>query len=798
VEREGRISLWSPQAESLLGYPAEAVIGTSAVDLLATPQHRKTALVAIDGHAAGQGWGGVLALRHRDGHELRVALCVRPVLDGDGPAGWSVNAADAQQAERAEIERAILQALFSQSPMPITVMDDELRHRWVNVAAARATDMPAERLIGQRIGELAPVADAQTIERVLRQVRDTGEPVFDFEVHARHPADPDREVVLSGSSFRLRDPEGRPLGMFQTYADITEAHRARRRLALLTEAGARIGATLDVVHTAQDVANVLVPAFGDLVAVDLAEAVFDGDEPMKIVGGGKPHLRRAAVAAADNHWPDNLLQPGATAPALPDTAKVRLIQRGRTIVADRKELIDQLGDPRLVDLYVPKDGQSLAVTPLFARGFVLGAVTIWRTDPTKPFDEEDAELLGEIASRAALSVDNARRYTREHRAAAALQQQLLPPAQTDTAAGRTEGFYLPAGGGAEISGDWFDVIPLPSLRTALVIGDVTGHGLHATATMGRLRTGVQTLADLELDPTELLTRLDELVTRLAAEADPAHRDTVGATCLYAVYDPVTRSCAFANAGHPPPVLVHPDGTTRLLEISSGAPLGTGGMPFETTTIEMEPGSILALYTDGLIERDSRDIDAGLRRLTDDLTRLCRPGRPLGDIGRALLYDVGDQSPPRDDIALLLARVGAVPPDSVATWEFPADPAVVADAREATARQLAIWGLEELAFSTELVVSELVTNAIRYAGGPIGLRLIRENVLVCEVTDPSNTQPRLRRARWTDEGGRGLYLVAQLTARWGSRYGRRGKTIWAEQPLSPAADQVTSLPWAALF
>jgi serine phosphatase RsbU (regulator of sigma subunit)/anti-sigma regulatory factor (Ser/Thr protein kinase) len=472
-----------------------------------------------------------------------------------------------------------------------------------------------------------------------------------------------------------------------------------------------------------------------------------------------------------------------------------MVQRGRTIVPDREELAAELGDPRLVEVYVPKDGKSLAVAPLYARGFVLGAVTIWRTDQKAPFDEDDAELLTDIASWAALSVDNARRYTREHRAAAALQQRLLPPAQTDTAAARTEGFYLPAGGGAEISGDWYDVIPLPSLRTALVVGDVTGHGLHATATMGRLRTGVQTLADLELDPTELLTHLDDLVARLAAEAEPAQRDTVGATCLYAVYDPITCSCTLASAGHPPPVLVQPDGTTRLLEISSGPPLGIGGMPFETTTVDLEPGSVLALYTDGLIERDGFDIDAGLRRLTGDLERLCRRGGLLADMGRDLLYDAGDH-PPRDDIALLLARMSAVPPENVATWEFPADPAVVADARDAAARQLASWGLGELAFTTELVVSELVTNAIRYAGGPVGLRLIRDNVLVCEVTDPSNTQPRLRRARWTDEGGRGLYLVAQVTARWGSRYGQQGKTIWAEQPINAAAGQATSLPMTA--
>ncbi len=240
----------------------------------------------------------------------------------------------------------------------------------------------------------------------------------------------------------------------------------------------------------------------------------------------------------------------------------------------------------------------------------------------------------------------------------------------------------------------------------------------------------------------------------------------------------------ASAGHLPPLVVLPDGTTRVVALSPGPPLGVGGAPFETTTIDLAPGSVLALYTKGLVYRaDGYDIEAGTRWLADSLAGLCRSDRALHDVGQDLLSCLKDR-PPREDIALLLARTSGVPPESTADWEFPADPAVVATAREATARQLATWGLDDLVFSTELIVSELVTNAIRYAGGQVGLRLICDNVLICEVTDPSNSQPRLRRARWTDEGGRGLFLVAQLAARWGSRYGRQGKTIWAEQSLAP--------------
>ncbi|WP_435224258.1 ATP-binding SpoIIE family protein phosphatase [Streptomyces sp. Tue6028] len=389
--------------------------------------------------------------------------------------------------------------------------------------------------------------------------------------------------------------------------------------------------------------------------------------------------------------------------------------------------------------------------------------------------------MTQIASRCALAIDNARRYTREHRAAVALQKRLLPPATTETPAAQTASVDRPAGGGAEISGDWYDAIALPSLRVALVAGDVVGHGMAASATMGRLRAAIQTLADLELEPDELLTRTADLVQRLAAEAPPGDNDIVGATCLYAVYDPVTRRCTMASAGHPPPVLVRPDGTTEPVGISPGPPLALSGMPYETTTVDLEPASVLALYTDGLVEHGEAGSDEGLRRLTDMLAAVCCPDRALDEAGQALLTDLVDAEP-RDDATLLLARTRAVPAEDTAHWEIPADPAAVSQAREWAALQLSRWGLHDLLFSTELIVSELVTNAIRYGRAPAELRLIRHDVLVCEVTDSSSTQPRMRRARSTDEGGRGLFLVAQLAGRWGCRHGQNRKTIWSEQSI----------------
>ncbi|MFE5733258.1 SpoIIE family protein phosphatase [Streptomyces sp. NPDC056528] len=783
VDRAGTVRLWSAEAEALLGHPAEEVCGTPAVELLTTRGDREAAPAGRDRSEAGRSWDGVFALRHRDGHEVRVALRVRPLTDREGRAGWSVSAGDAGRIEREGVDRAMMRALFEQYPTPIALLDGESRYRLLNGAAERVLGRPGNRLIGRYAGADASHADSGTIGRVLRQVRETGESVLGLPVRGRPLSGPDADRMWSLSAFRLTDPADRLLGMGQAYVDITDGYRAERRLELLTRAGAGIGATLDVARTAQELADVLVPALGDVAWVALAEAVIDGNEPPKMSGPGQWNLRRIGVAPPGEDWPTGLPAAGALPPALPNHPLLRRIGRGETILLpDLDSVIAAAeGHSELAPLFVPDRGHSAIAAPLFARGLVLGTVVVWRTRRPGPFGQEHADLLTEIASRAALGVDNARRYTREHRAAVALQQRLLPAATTDAPAAETAGFYVPAGGGAEIGGDWYDVIALPSFRVALVAGDVTGHGLPATATMGRLRTAVDTLADLELDPDELLTHLDDLVQQLQGEA-PHQGDTVGAGCLYAVYDPVTCQCTLASAGHPPPVVIRPDGTVESVEVSPGPLLGVGGMPFEATTFDLEPGSVIAVYTKGVIYRDDHDPDAGLRRLTDRLARSAVLGRDLDGVGHELLRSLGE-APTRDDMALLLARTRAVAPENTATWEFPADVSVAAAARKAAAGQLAAWGLDELSFTTELVVSELVTNAVRYAGGPIGLRLIRGDVLVCEVNDPSNTQPRLRRARWSDEGGRGLFLIAQLTTRWGSRYTRSGKTIWTEQPLT---------------
>ncbi|MGW3725832.1 SpoIIE family protein phosphatase [Streptomyces sp. NPDC000851] len=555
---------------------------------------------------------------------------------------------------------------------------------------------------------------------------------------------------------------------------------ARRRLELLHDAGVRIGTTLDVAHTAEELAEVTVPRFADFTAVDLPASVLRGDEPGPL--GEDTALRRVALGAVPGESP--LQETGGAVHYGPATPQAHGLESGQSVLepdlaaAEGRHGQDAEGTERML----AAGFHSLITVPLQARGVTLGVVSFYRSRQPAPFEDDDLSLAQELVGRAAICIDNARRYTREHTTALALQRSLLPRGRPEQSAVEAAFRYLPAQAG--VGGDWFDVIPLSGARVALVVGDVVGHGLHAAATMGRLRTAVHNFCSLDLPPDDLLTHLDDLVGRLdrgegwAVENTHPDAGIVGATCLYAVYDPVSRRCSLTRAGHPVPAVVGPDGTVEFVDLPSGPPLGLGGMPFETVELDLAEGSQLVLYTDGLIEDRLRDIDTGLERLR---TVLACAGRPPEETCDAVL-DALLADRPSDDVALLVARTNALGPERVAQWELPSDPAVVSRTRAAVTDQMAVWGLDDMAFTTELVASELVTNAIRHATGPVRLRLLRDRALICEVSDGSSTSPRLRRARTEDEGGRGLFLVAQLTERWGTRYTTDGKVIWTEQPL----------------
>ncbi|MFG2602594.1 SpoIIE family protein phosphatase [Streptomyces sp. NPDC048514] len=778
IDDAGTLLEWNEGARRLLGHPADTVVGRPAAELLAG-----------DGAPAtppGSRWQGTVGLRHRDGRILSVWLLAhrRPPRDDHG-GDWLVvtplMAADPPAASDPLAEAALIQ-----SPCAVAVYDDQLRLRRMNDRMAAVVGLPEERLRGLRPSEIGGRPQSEELESCMLQVLASGRSL-DMQSFMRSGGE-DRAHAWLARMAPVRDADGTVRGVCVAAHDVTDNHRARERLQLVNEASMRIGTTLDVTRTAQELAHMCVPALADFVTVDLLDPEDYGGEPPARIRAPLT-LRRAAHWSVLGGVPEAVMRPGQTERYPAGSPQADSLTAGHTITASVAE-----GDMAKWLTWNTARGEQVRAfgihssmsVPILARGLTLGVAVFTRHRRPDGFTADDRLLAEEITTRAAVCIDNARRYSRERETALALQRSLLPRTLPRTAALEAASRYLPAAR-AGVGGDWFDVIPLSGMRVAMVVGDVVGHGIQASATMGRLRTAVRTLADIDLAPDELLTHLDDLVLRLSDEhSGDGNPGEVGATCLYAVYDPVSRRCTLARAGHPPPVLMPPGGRPRLLDLPAGPPLGLGGLPFESTEVELPEGTLMALYTDGLLLSRSRDPEAGrgllfeaIRAHADSLHETCDL------ILQALLPQAGVP----DDVALLLARTRGLPASRVATWEVPDDPALVAPIRKQVVERLDAWGLGEAAFTTELVVSELVTNAIRYGARPIRLRLIHDaSTLICEVSDTSPTAPHLRRAKIFDEGGRGLLLVAQLTQRWGSRHTPEGKTIWAELPLYEGDDR----------
>ncbi|QIY75235.1 SpoIIE family protein phosphatase [Streptomyces sp. RLB1-33] len=784
VDARGSVMVWSAGATQLLGYEPEEIVGRRATDLLAADLPASARRHIADGRR----WATEVALRHREGGRVVVRLRGAPLVDAAGRRLWLVTgAALTNPAGPSDPNAAAMWGrTLAQLPLPVAVYDLEARLVAANEVMTRVMGRTEEEMRGLTLWEIEPSWPFDEYDGLQREVLRTGEMIF-HEQHGQAPGET-REHAWSMFLSPLKDEDGTVQGLSAAVFDTTEQYWARQRLAVLNDASLRIGSTLDVTRTAEELAEVAVTGFADFVTVDLLESVAQGEEPQSVPPGEPVMVRRAAQRSVLKGCPESVVASGGTTLYPADSLPVLALVSGRSTrhrsddPALRAWVESSPARAETVGQYLI---HSVMMVPLRARDLTLGMVHFLRHRTPESFGEDDLLLAEEIVARAAVSVDNARRYTRERRTALALQRSLLPERPPALTAVDVAYRYLPAGSGADIGGDWLDVIQLSGARVALVVGDVVGHGIQASATMGRLRTAVRTLADVDLAPDELLTQLDDLVIRLDREEGPEARGRaeetsgeVGATCLYAVYDPASRRCTLARAGHPPPALVTADGTVRFLDLPAGPPLGLGGLPYESAEVELGEGSLLALYTDGLVEAADRDIGVGLELLRRALSS---PADTLEETCDQVLRTVLSGRP-ADDIVLLLARTSALGAQRVRTWHLPRDPAAVAGARKVAGEQVAAWGLDETAFATELIVSELVTNAIRYGEAPIQLRLIRDSTLICEVSDGSSTAPHMRRARVFDEGGRGLLLVAQVAERWGSRQTPAGKTIWAEQPL----------------
>ncbi|WP_399893757.1 SpoIIE family protein phosphatase [Streptomyces sp. BBFR51] len=772
VDDSGTLREWNEGARLLLGHPAAEVVGRPAADLLADSR---------DGTPPGredEQWSGTLALRHRDGGTVSAWVLAhrRPAPDGR-PGAWL--AVTPLEAGPEPEDDPLIRAALTQSPCAMMIFDDRLLLRGINDAMARLVGLPSDRVRGLRATDLSARPQNVELERQMRRVLASGLR-HDMQTRLRAVGE-SRAHAWNARIAPLTDPGGQVCGVCVSAHDFTEQHRARERLQLVNEASVRIGSTLDVTRTAQELADVCVPALADFVSVDLLDPREHGGEPATVV---EPPvgLRRTAHRSVTADCPQAVAGTGQLDVYPAGSPQAECLLSGQAIVAaeafgDLERWMEW--DPVRLRRVKEYGIHSTMSVPLQARGTTLGVAVFTRFRRPDPFMHDDVLLAEEVSARAAVCIDNARRYSREREATLTLQRSLLPRWLPPTAAVEAASRYLPAARSG-VGGDWFDVIPLSGMRVAMVVGDVVGHGIPASATMGRLRTAVRTLADIDLTPEELLTHLDDLVVRLSEESGDDRAGEVGATCLYVVYDPVSRRCSLARAGHPAPVLIPPDEPPGLVELPSGPPLGVGGLPFESAELELREGSVLALYTDGLVESRERDTDEGQARLRE---ALAAPADSLDTACDRVLRTLLPSGSAADDVALLLARTRGLPAGQVATWDIPADPSLVAPVRKQVLDQLDTWGLLEASFTAELVVSELVTNAIRYGSPPIRLRLIHDTAtLICEVSDTSHTAPHLRRAKTWDEGGRGLLLVAQLTQRWGSRHTTEGKTIWAELGL----------------
>ncbi|MFF8094045.1 SpoIIE family protein phosphatase [Streptomyces sp. NPDC016675] len=812
---DGLVDQWSLRAEQLLGIPAEHAVGTDPIEAFIDPDLRERGQRKMAEILDGREWTGVVPFRAptgpegerrgRRGQRGLAEVYVMPTRTEDGEKAAVCIVVDVRVLRSIETDLAASQAIFGQSPFGFLLIDPDLRVRRANQRFASVFGGTPDDHRGKGVHDYLPRAEAERVSATLRRVLETGDSITDMHVTGFSPGSDERRH-WSVNLYRVHSGSGRPIGVAWLGTDITarreaarEAAAARRNLALLNEAGARIGNSLDLETTARELLDVVVPGFCDLATVDLYQGLLAGDETPPGLADGGGELRRVAFSSAVSDAPfqgaGERVKLGAVHhyPFTSPCADALRTARPRVVPAEDGSLV-----------------QSTLAVPMVAHDTVVGLAQFARTKGSEPFGDRDRDLAVELAARAAVCIDNARLYRREHERALILQRSLLPPGDPEASGLDIACRYLPGnaatGRPSEVGGDWFDVIELPGHRTALVVGDVMGRGLRAAVAMGELRTAVRTLAQLDLEPAEVLSQLDEIARGLGApggvqQATRAARrpreadlsEVYLATCVYAVYDSVTRRCTFANAGHLPPVLVEPGESALMLDVPPGLPLGVGGEPFEEVEVELPEGALLALYTDGLVESRDHPLDEGLQAFVGALTD---PTLPLEDVCDQVLNTLGSHHG-EDDIALLMARVQGLPSESVGDWTLPREPRSVGRAREYARAQLLAWDLEPLVDTTELLVSELVTNALRYGEGEIRLRLLLDRTLVCEVWDSGLVQPRRRRARDTDEGGRGLQLVGLLSAAWGSRRTPRGKTVWFELPL-PGGDTRLTDPAEALL
>ncbi|MFE7855055.1 SpoIIE family protein phosphatase [Streptomyces sp. NPDC057403] len=795
VDRGGLVSHWSTGARRLFGVPKEEAIGRAAVDLLPVsgvlPEEED--IPEYGAFAAYDGLGPGLDSSLDGRFSYPAAGRARLTVPGQGEPGRSGDRVDVlwwayplvgPGRERLLVLAADTARLHQDEP------DDDLAFERIAPGFALHTDFPGAEELAGRLPEILPSMSVGEGARIVAQVLELGYPVLEFSQNDRVPVTPDWGVPRRVQRRARREraaraaAEGLPIPReLADDAEDLEYAAVRERLEFLNEVSGRIGTSLDLATTILEVSRAVVPRFTDVAGTYLREQVVAGEGFPEGVPDTTTMWHRVAVEHTDEpgRW-DDVVPVGEAMPFPAHTPFFQCMTTGEPVLVPR--ISEEMGHA-IASQFEKRDirplitHRSMLVVPLKARNVVLGFMILLRHPERPVFNDMDRVTGAELAARAGLVLDNARMYTYQESVAETLQDSMLPHIPPRMPGCDIATRYLPGTLLGRVGGDWFDSVKLPGARTALVVGDVMGHGLNSAAMMGQLRTAVQTMAALDLPPAQLLRNLDDLAQRLG--------DTYLATCLYAVYDPIASELHLANAGHIPPVLVRAeDGRSELLDLPTGAPIGVGGVPFEAVRVRVEPGDRIVMCTDGLVEVRGEDIGVGLAALSESAAH---PAASMDDACDAIIralaatFSAAGRGGRKDDVALLMARLNGIDADDVAEWRLSLDPVEVSRARAVVREQLHAWGLAQLAHQAELLVSELVTNAVRHShGGPVLLRLVRGDTLLCEVDDDDHELPTLLSAEPYDDFGRGLRVVSTLAREWGTSRTTTGKTVWFELTL----------------
>ncbi|WP_420077263.1 SpoIIE family protein phosphatase [Streptomyces sp. JL3001] len=782
VDREGLVSHWSSGARRLFGATKEEALGRPAVDLLpvsgALPEDDDPSLYGAYGAYDGLG------------HDLETSLDGRLYYPAAGRARLTV-----PERDRVDVLWWAY-PLIGPGPERLLVLgadvgrlrqedgEDDPGFDRVAPGFALHTDFPGAEDLAGKLPEILPSMSVDESARIVGQILELGYPVLEFSQNDRVPVTPDwgvpRRVERRARRERAAQAAAQGLPIPREYSDEAEDLEyaaVRERLEFLNEVSGRIGTSLDLSRTIVEVSRAVVPRFTDVAGTYLREQVVAGEGFPDGAPDTTTMWHRVAVEHTDEpgRW-DDVVPVGEAMPFPAHTPFFQCMTSGEPVLVPR--ISEQMGHA-IASQFEKRDirplitGRSMLVVPLKARNVVLGFMILLRHPERVEFNDMDRVTGAELAARAGLVLDNARMYTYQESVAETLQDSMLPHIPPRMAGCDIATRYLPGTLLGRVGGDWFDSVKLPGARTALVVGDVMGHGLNSAAMMGQLRTAVQTMAALDLPPAQLLRNLDDLAQRLG--------DTYLATCLYAVYDPIASELHIANAGHIPPVLVRAcDGRSELLDLPTGAPIGVGGVPFEAVRVRVQPGDRLVMCTDGLVEMRGEDIGVGLATLCESAAH---PAASMDDACDTIIRALNTRGGRKDDVALLMARLNGIEPEDVAAWRIGLDPEEVGRARAVIREQLHDWGLARLADTAELLVSELVTNAVRHSHGrPVELRLVRGDTLLCEVDDDDHDLPTLLSAGPFDDAGRGLRVVSMLAREWGTSRTSAGKTVWFELTL----------------